>query len=402
MILPNYKVNFIEKRKGNVFITITFDKVVVSLSGSAKYKSLDLFYTIKKGVRRRNVNLLKYFRLINDYLVSNDCILTYDNVNINIFDTNIVKSLSIRGLKITSGDMEYVKDKFKNLRLLETTNCTIYKQANIGILSCYYTDYKSDIMSLDSFNGFSGRNLYFHRSNILNNNSHLLHLYSVTLTMNQINIDYEKFMLMLDAPNLRKLVIFNTKDLTDKDLLFISGLYNLERLEVDAILSNADQIKKLERLRYTSRIFVSGNSEIEQTKKKRKNFYDMLKEAGRNEKQLNDYLMFQYMMIYNEYLDLLNKLYVKRIDRIKWENKIHLNELNRIKKELFEISNMPYADKKNISREIKEYNLQDSLDDLWFDKVPTSEEEEHLVNSRPFNDGGIDYYVKRKKIILYK
>lgn len=401
MILPEYNVKIIEKTKSQLLLNIEFDKVVVVLRGDAKYDGLYMKYTIKKGYHRRNVNLLKYLKAINDYLTSNNYIATYNDRQSNILDSNKVKRMEINQLKITSGEIEYIDEKYPNLISFETNKCTIYEQANFGILDCEnYRDYKSDIISLDSYNGFSGRRMYFQNSNILKNNKNILHLYNTILTMYKIDIDYETFILMLDAPNLRKLEIFNTKKLKDKDLLFISGLYNLEMLEVDAVLSNADQIKKLERLRDTSRIYISGDSELEKVKNERKNYYDLLKSSGKSEKELKEYLMYQYMITYKKYLNLLDKLYIRRLDRISWESKIKTDDLNKVRDELLTISNMSYKDRKNIAREIKEYNLKDSLDDLWFDKIPEQEEDLHITNSSPFTDSGIDYYVKKKKIIL--
>lgn len=125
-----------------------------------------------------------------------------------------------------------------------------------------------------------------------------------------------------------------------------------------------------------------------------------MKYIGKTEEELKNYLMFQSIIIHNKYLDLLNELYVKRLDRVKWQDKFNINDIERIKKELIQISSMLYRDRKNISREIKEFTLEDQLDDLWFDKIKEKEEDEYLVNSRPFESGGIDYYVKSKKLIL--
>ena len=60
---------------------------------------------------------------------------------------------------------------------------------------------------------------------------------------------------------------------------------------------------------------------------------------------------------------------------------------------------MPLQERRKISKEIKEFNLFDDLFDLWFDKR-NNEDEEYLVDSRPFQDGGIQYYKKRKHVHL--
>lgn len=242
----------------------------------------------------------------------------------------------------------------------------------------------------------------FQKSHIINNNRHLLHLYNVTLKFEEVNINYEEFILMLDAPNLRKLDIKTRKDksLSSNDLLFISGLYNLESINIDAMIDSMDQIKKLERLREIKGILLNDQHEKEKTKQIRKKYYNIKKEKGASEKSLDNYLMFQSVIRYNDYLDLLDKLYVKRLDRVNWESKIIMNNMKQIKKELMQISEMSHEERKNISKEIKEVTLEDQLDGLYFDKNPIEDEEEYIVNSRPFGNDGIDYYVKRKKIIL--
>ena len=404
MILPNYEVKVKKDCKSQILLNILFDKVIVILFGDAKYKRVDISFVIKKGVRRRNVDLFKYLYLVNDYLVSNSYFALYKDNAVDLLNHDFVKSISFEGVKISSCEIEYINEHYPNLRDVSTKRCTIYKQANFGVLSCdICRDFNSDIISLDSYNGFSGRSLIFQNSNIINNNSYVLHLNSVLLKMLDVDIDFETFILMLDAPNLRKLELyFKNGCLSDNDLLFISGLYNLESISVDAVVSSYDQIKKLEKLREVKGILLNDKNEMLKTLKKRRKYYDKMKESNASDDSLNKYLMFQSMLIYNKYLDLLNKLYVKRLDRVEWEEKIKNNDIDFIKNELIRISNMSCKDRKNIAREIKKYNLADSLDDLWFDKVDDDIEDVHMVNSRPFQDGGIDYYVKSKKIIIDK
>lgn len=403
MILPDYEVKIIYQNKSQLLYNIIFDKVIVVLNGDAKYKRLEMKFIIKEGCRRRNVHLLKYLKAIYDFFISNNYLGNYDGRYIDLLDPNIVKSITIQKLKITNGDMEYIKDKYSNLLILETKNCTIYDKTNIGVLTCSYRDYKSDIMSLDSYNGFSGRNLMFQESHIINNNKHFLHLYNVVLNFYKVDINYETFILMLDAPNLRKLEINRrNKQLCNNDLLFISGLYNLESIDIDAKINSMDQIKKLERLREIKGVLLDNQFENKKIKQIREKYFNIMKKNGASEEELNNYLMFQSVLIYHKYLDLLNELYVRRIDRVKWENKILTNDIEKIKEELIAMSKMFYKERRQIGREIKEFNLKDELDGLWFDKVPLDDEEEYKINSRPFQDGGIDYYVKRKKIILDK
>lgn len=404
MILPNYKIEKVYQNKSQLFYQIFFDKVIVSLKADAKYSRLEMKINIKDGCKRRNVCLLKYLIIINDFLESNTFIAKYNNKCIDLFDANIMKFISIKKLKITSGDMEYIKYKFPNLFGFETEECTIYDKANMGVLSCRYTDYKSDITSLDSFNGFSGRSLIFQRSHIAKNNKRLLHLYNVILKFDKVELNYETFILTLDAPNLRKLDIVRSRNkrLSDKDLLFISGLYNLESIDIDAIINSTEQLNKLERLREVKGVLLNNSDEMEKTRQSRKKIYNVMKGKGASEKDLNYYLMFQSILQYNKYLHLLNQLYVKRLERVKWENKIYTDDIKKIKIELIEISKMFYKERKNIAREIKELTLQDELDGLWFDKIPVDDELFQLKNSKLFENSGIDYYVKSKRIVLDK
>lgn len=72
---------------------------------------------------------------------------------------------------------------------------------------------------------------------------------------------------------------------------------------------------------------------------------------------------------------------------------------------------MSRKERRKLAREPKkEYNLFDSLNELWFDKIPNPDDEEdcYLVNSNPdpfdlYDDDkkkGIDYYVLKRKIHL--
>lgn len=56
----------------------------------------------------------------------------------------------------------------------------------------------------------------------------ILQLNNVLMKLNGINFNYEYFSLTTSAPNLRKIEIYIKPFLSDKDLLFISGFYNLE------------------------------------------------------------------------------------------------------------------------------------------------------------------------------
>lgn len=289
---------------------------------------------------------------------------------------------------------------YPNIISVRTINCSIYKEASIGALSCNYYDQNSDIMSLDSFDGFSGESISLEKSNIINMNKNVLHLNNIITSLNKININYELFFLTTSAPNLKKIEINGKRILNDKDLIFISGFYNLESIKINAILSSYNELQKLEKLRELRDVFCLNERVLEKTKNKREKFYKELLNRNLTEKQLQNYLMHQQMIIQNQLQDLLHKLYVPRLERVKWENKIYENDIMKIKEELIIISNMQVDKRKNIAREKKEYTLFDSLNGLDFDYTSNNNEDEVLVNSNPFSSDGIDYYVKRKKLIL--
>lgn len=58
---------------------------------------------------------------------------------------------------------------------------------------------------------------------------------------------------------------------------------------------------------------------------------------------------------------------------------------------------MSIENRKNISREEKrEYTIFETMQGLDFDYIPNNEDEGILIDSRPFEDGGIQYYILRK------
>jgi hypothetical protein len=395
MILPNYKEIIIRETEWGTDRKIIFDKIQVMIYGDAKYPRTDIKFSINSGCRRRNINLSTYINNINDYLVSHPCYKKYNNRIVNVFDFSCIKRLNFQGLKFRSDEFQIIKNKYLNVSLVKTDNCTIYKEASIGCLNCTYHDNKSYIMSLDSFNGFSGDRMDLYQTHILNMNENVLHLNNVCTNFTGVDIDYERFFLTTDAPNMRKIKINGNNILNDNELLFISGFYNLESVEIKAILSSYEQLEKLEKLREIRGVFISDEKELENTRKKRQ----IISECNESEKKLKNYLMGQRMFIQNEYQELRHRLYVSRLERVKWEEKFSLNDLKKIRKELEGISNMSIEQRRNISREKQEHTLFDSLNGLEFDK-PESDEEYVLVNSRLFDNDGIDYYVKQHKIIL--
>lgn len=403
MMLPNYKEIIISDKKETTRRLIKFDKLSVMIYGDAKYSKTEIKYFINEGCKRRNIDLSIYINALNDYFISHPIYKKYKNKIVNLYDFNNVKSIDFKGLKFSSNEFQIIKNKYPNILSINTTRCTIYKEALMGCLTCNYYDDSSDIISLDSFNGFSGETISLNRSHIINMNKNFLHLNNVLIKLNRIHFNYEYFFLTTSAPNLRKIEIHTKPFLNDKDLLFVSGFYNLESVQIMAILSSYDQLQKLERLRELRYVFCSNENELERTKKQRENFYEKLLTSNSTEKQLKNYLMMQRMIIQNKYQNLRHKLYIPRLERVKWENKISTKELEEIREELIFISNMSVGNRKNLSREEKkEYTIFDTMEGLDFDYIPDNEDEDILIDSRPFENGGIKYYIKRKKLILEK
>lgn len=147
---------------------------------------------------------------------------------------------------------------------------------------------------------------------------------------------------------MRKIEIYEKHLLTDKNLLFISGFYNLESIQIGAILLSHEQLERLEKLRELRCIFCSNETELEEIKKKHKESYQKLIASNAFDVRLKNYLMMQRMFIENNYQDLLRRLYVLCIERVKWENKISTKEFAEIRDALIEISKMSRVERKNI------------------------------------------------------
>lgn len=223
---------------------------------------------------------------------------------------------------------------------------------------------------------------------------------SVLAELRGIDINYERFFLTTTAPNLRKLVICRKPMLNDQELLFISGFYNLESIQIGAILSSYEQIEKLEKLREIQGVFCSDEQMLAATRKKREHVCQLIADQNGTEKQPKSYLMAQRMLIQNHYQDLRHKLSVSRPERVQLEGKLFTRNLEEIREELIQISNMTRKERKNMGRERREYTLFDSMNGLDFDQHSKKQEEDVLVDSSPFDDGGIQYYVKVKRLIL--
>lgn len=373
-----YKIQYTKPYNNlyNTGVYLLFEKVTVYINFERRIGRLDITINKNNKVSRKKIDLSEIFKSIIDFINTNhEYIKSENDFSIDMLKCFNVKSIKISDLKIEKKDLDIIKNAFPNLKLYESQKCTYYKDCNIGILKCDIYDELSDIYSFDMFDGFKGRYLKLKNSNIKRMNKNVLHLDNQILILNSINIDYEYFFLTTCANKLRKLCIYNYahyKKLNDLDLLFISGFYNLELLEIDATLTNYKQIEKLEKLRKIDRIYILADNP------------------------------YKRLMIQNKYQEFFHKLYVDRLERVIWEDKIMHKTNEEIKNELLKIFKMNSFEKNQISRQKeKEYTFFEQIHDLDFDYT-RQEEDDVLINSKPFCNGGIDYYVKRKKLILDK
>lgn len=403
MILPSYQEVITSNTKGGTSRKLIFDKLCVFIYSDAKHKKTELFYSINPGCKRKNIELSRYITAVNDYLISYPYYGICEGKATNLFDFSCIKYITFTGLKFDSNEFQIIDHCYPNIRLIQTRSCTIYNKALIGCLRCSYNDTSSTIMSLNCLNGFSGDILRLSRTRVSNKDQPILNLLCDILTLEDVNLDYEAFFLKTDAPKMRKLEILHSKErnfLRTKDLLFISGFYNLEYIDINGVIDNYDPLQKLERLRELRGLVASSKKHLDEVEKKRNDFVIKLKDEQKSEEKIRKYLMTQGMVIEKNQLEFLNRLYTPRLERVKWENKIATNNRKKIQKELIAISNIPEKDRKNISREKKEYTVFDHIHGLVFDQVSDNDDEYRLVNSRPFKNSeneGIKYYVKCKK-----
>lgn len=384
---------------------LCFNNIIVNLRLNKKHHNIDIRISKKENIKRKSINLSDYFEEIVKFLKENQYLCKKDNSDFkeDILKLDNVKYLELNSFKLVQKDIEFISTKFKQLRILTTQKCTYYNNCNLGILKCDIMDYCSDIYELDIFNGFEGKLLFLKNSKIKRMNLNVLHLNNIVTIFRNIDINYEYFFLTTDAPKMRKIEINNHSKLTNNDLLFLSGFYNLESVDIGAIISNYEQLEKLEKLRNIDRIYCLDEETLKIVKCKQKNNFEKLLSNNATESRIKNFLMQNRMRIQNEYQEFFHKLYVPRLERVTWENKINKNDLKQIKEELLKIKNMTDSDRKNISREQeKEYNFFDETFGLYFDKHPSLETEIVEKDSRPFQEGGIKYYSLRKNIYLGK
>ena len=406
MITLEYKIDYLydyEKTYINA-ICLNFEKVIVNIFLNRKGHWLDIKIIKKERLNRKKINLSMHIQKIIDYISKNQILCKKDGNDFkeDILKLSKVRSLELVNLKVEDRDIKLINNKFKNLRDFDTKKCTLYSNCNLGILKCNIYDFNSDIYGLDMFNGFEGDILRLTRSDIKRINKNVLNLNNIITIFRGIDIDYEYFFLTTSAPNMRKLEIYRSpkySKLKNNDLLFISGFYNLESISIDGVVTNYEQINKLEKLRKIDRLFCLDEKQYEVVKRKQTKYFNHLIENNVSASRLQNFLMLNRMVIQNQYQELFHKLYVPRLERVKWEDKITKNDLERIREELIKIQEMSSKDRKNISRYVqKEFNMFDDLFDLWFDKYPMKEDEVIERDSKPFQSGGIKYYTLNKKI----
>lgn len=112
--------------------------------------------------------------------------------------------------------------------------------------------------------------------------------------------------------------------------------------------------------------------------------------------------MFQTMALQEEHLDFFHKIYVPRLERVKWEDKIATKSVEKIKEELVSIGAMTREMRKNIARIKETHTFFEEFNGLCFE--PKREEEYIECNAGdPFDfdlSSGKKYYLKNKKIII--
>lgn len=397
------KTKFIED------IKLHFDKILVTICLNRKYHRLDVYVRRQENYKDKckKFDIASCLISLMLFLEQNQLFCKKDGQTFkqDILKVENVKTLYICDLELCENDCA-VLQQFPKLKWIETKKCTIYENCNLGSLKCSYRDESSLICNLDSFNGLEGEYFCLKKSRVKNRCKNVLHLNSIIATFDQVeNMDYEHFFLTTVAPKMRKLEIYSNPRLKDKDLLFISGFYNLESVQIDGDVSSYEQVKRLEKLRELKYLFCTNKKELEATKEKIEDF--AISFGNKPLEVQKNYLMMQKMVIQNQYQEFFHKIYVPRLERVSWQDKISSYNLEQIKRELQSIASMSRQERKQLAREPKkEFNLFDSFNELWFDEMPKQEEDDecYLVNSNPNPFGlekkGIDYYVLKRKIYI--
>lgn len=371
MIIYKYVEEKIICKKSVRMIKLFFNDIECLITADAKYQNTELRFKKRNGYHRKNINLSTYIFFVKNYLDANtkSNILTFKDTIYSAFLNTNINKITIDELKITNFDLKLLIELFPNIKDFNTNNCTIYPDTDFGLLKGYYMDSGSEIMSLNSFNNFSGYFLSLNKTKIKDKDYNTIHIYSDVISFHKVKINYELFLLRLDAPNLRKLEIFTFPYLVSKDLTFISGFTNLECIDITAIIDSKDIYNRMIKLRKVRHLTTE------------------------------DYK--NYMT--NSQLELLNKLYVDNRDSVIWLDKISSADIDKIKKDLSSIKTLKYEDRKKIGKRNKKYNSDDLFADLVFDYDNNDNSDVEKVidyGSNPFlSNGDFTYYKKKIKII---
>lgn len=391
-------------------IYLDLERLDAKMFIDSKYNGcVSISITKKNGFKRKNIDLKYAFEIISDFIENASLFLekNYELFSNDYLKRDIVKFIEINNLKIEDKDVQFIKNKFHNLKMFKTENCTYYSNCNIGTLDAELADYSSKIYSLDSLNGSNSKVIKLIRTKFGRMNKNFLHLNCVVLELKNVELDYEKFFLTTDAKNLRSLIIYRYSKILSKlnheDLLFVSGFYNLEKISIEGIVHSYDQIRKLDRLREIDSLYCDNIEELTKIKILREKYVNSL--SKKQNFDIANYLMHQGVYIQKDHLDYYNKIYVPKIERIKWLDKINTNDLINIKNELLKIDSLLPEARRNISKEIRESNMFDEAYNLNYN-IEKTDDNYCLESSKPipFDDvgSGINYYVKSKKIRLLK
>lgn len=372
------------------------DQIVIKMFLHYKLHGLDIVLVNRKKYKRKKIDISSYLYEVIKFFQEHTCMVPYGKEYIDLFDKSCVKRIQLENLKIEDRDIKMLLN-FKNLRNLRTIKCTFYKNCNLGLLKCDLIDENSDLYSLDSLNGFSGDCISMEETHIVRMNKHLLHLNNKVLELSKVSMNYELFLLTTDAPNMRRLNIYCFDKLKNSDLLFISGFYNLEGIDIIGVVDNYDQFDKLEKLRKLKYVILSNIND------NRKMIPHELEEKL-SDVELANILCGLRLHAQNKHYQFRHELYVPRLERVKFEGSIYNQSIEEIRQKLLRFYQLDYQSRKNYLREPKkELNIFDEIHDLLFDTVTQPEDDEMytVANSGGlFDSNGIDYYVKSKKIII--
>lgn len=372
------------------------DQIVIKMFLHYKLHGLDIVLVNRKKYKRKKIDISSYLYEVIKFFREHTCMVPYGKEYIDLFDKSCVKRIQLENLKIEDRDIKMLLN-FKNLRNLRTIKCTFYKNCNLGLLKCDLIDENSDLYSLDSLNGFSGDCISMEKTHIVRMNKHLLHLNNKVLELSKVSMNYELFLLTTDAPNMRRLNIYCFDKLKNSDLLFISGFYNLEGIDIIGVVDNYDQFDKLEKLRKLKYVILSNIND------NRKMIPHELEEKL-SDVELANILCGLRLHAQNKHYQFRHELYVPRLERVKFEGSIYNQSIEEIRQKLLRFYQLDYQSRKNYLREPKkELNIFDEIHDLLFDTVTQPEDDEMytVANSGGlFDSNGIDYYVKSKKIII--